>query len=225
MCGRFSLSAKPEDLSEAMPEFQAACELEPRYNIAPTQAVATVLNDGTQRIVQTRWGLIPSWARDPEMAHRLINARAETLAEKPAFKASFRRRRCLILADGFFEWQKLPGQKTKRPFYFRMQSGTPFAFAGLWDEWNDREGGVLVTSTIITTEPNELVRPIHNRMPVILPREAYTDWLNPKEREPQDLHARLAPYPAEQMDMYTVSSRVNNPADDDPECVQPLRPR
>lgn len=208
-----------------MPEFQVACAWKPRYNIAPSQPVASVLNDGSLRVVLAQWGLIPSWARDPRMGQRLINARAETLTEKPAFKEPFRQRRCLILADGFFEWQKLPGTKTKRPFYFRLKSGRPFAFAGLWDQWSDRASGLVTTCAIITTEANALVRRVHDRMPVILPPPAYERWLRPGEVDPAELRGFLAPFPGEEMESYTVSQRVNDPATDDPECIRPLRPR
>jgi putative SOS response-associated peptidase YedK len=172
----------------------------------------------------TQWGLIPSWAKDPEIGHKLINARGETLDEKPSFRNSFKRKRCLVIADGFYEWKKVPGDGAKQPYYVRMKTGKPFAFAGLWDEWNDREGGVLLTSTIITVAPNKLIKPIHSRMPAIVRREQYGAWLSMEEDRPDRLKPLLRPYPSDHMEAFPVSPRVNSPRNDDPQCVQPLEP-
>jgi putative SOS response-associated peptidase YedK len=167
--------------------------------------------------------LIPGWAKDPAMGSRMINARAETLSEKPAFKTAYRRRRCLVLADGFYEWQTSTlGEKT--PMYIRLVSGLPFAFAGLWETWHDADGSALLSCTIITTTPNDLLVSIHNRMPVILPPQAYTNWLDPAERSPLDLNPLLQPYPAALMTAYPVSKTVNNPKNDTPHCMVPLTP-
>lgn len=218
MCGRFSLTVNPEGVQAAFPGFSLPSQLAPRYNIAPTQPVAVIPNEGKQRIEYFYWGLIPSWAKDPGIGSKMINARAETLAEKPAFRAAYKRRRCLILADGFFEWRKDAGGKT--PMYIHMASGEPFAFAGLWEVWHSPDGSEIPSCTIITTEPNELIASIHNRMPVILPRDAFTEWLDPAERPASALQDLLRPFPGDQMEAYPVSTVVNNPRHDAPECIE-----
>jgi len=222
MCGRFSLTADVNAVQEAFPWVNVPPEIRPRYNVAPTQPVAVVPNDGKNQLDYFTWGLIPSWAKDPQIGSRMINARAETLAEKPAFRAAFRRRRCLILADGFFEWQQKPGQKSKTPMYIRLASGQPFAFAGLWEIWSSPDGSDILSTTIITTEPNDLMAAIHNRMPVILPPDGYTTWLATGEGNPKELSALLKPYPADQMQAYPISTLVNSPANDLPAVIQPL---
>lgn len=220
MCGRFFIALKYDDLKDAFPEFEPPHEWQPRYNIAPTQPVPVVANDGQPSISFFQWGLVPSWAKDPTIGNRMINARGETLAEKPSFRAAYRRRRCLILADGFYEWRAEPGQRTKTPLAIRLRSGAAFAFAGLWEIWRPDDTSLL-SCTIITTAPNSLIAPIHDRMPVILPRNAYATWLDPAERTPQDLQHLLSPYPAEEMVAYPVSTLVNSPANDLPECITP----
>ncbi|HQE92850.1 MAG TPA: SOS response-associated peptidase [Anaerolineae bacterium] len=220
MCGRFSLGVNLDDLIEAFPDFTFPPELSPHYNIAPSQDVAVVPNNTERRVEFFHWGLIPSWAKDPEIGNRLINARAETLAEKPSFRAAYLRRRCLILADGFYEWQTLPGSKVKQPMYIQLATKKPFAFAGLWELWRPDDTPIL-SCTIITTEPNALLAPIHNRMPVILPPEAYNLWLDPTEQKPNVLNPLLKPYPADLMIVYPVSRLVNDPANDVPDCVVP----
>ncbi len=220
MCGRFSLGLDLADLQDALPEFVFPETLAPRYNIAPSQDVAVAPNNGSGKVEFFRWGLVPFWAKDPAIGNRMINARADTLAEKPAFRAAYRRRRCLILADGFYEWQALPDRKAKTPMYVRLASGAPFAFAGLWEVWRPDDTPIF-SCTIITTEPNALMAPIHNRMPVILPPEAYTRWLDPADLPPTRLQDLLKPYPAELMLAYPVSSLVNSPTHDDPACIAP----
>ncbi len=223
MCGRYTLRLDLAALQEAFPQFSFPQEIEPRYNVAPTQDVPVVPNDGEQQVKLFHWGLIPFWAKDPGIGNRMINARSETAAEKPSFRAAFRRRRCLVLADGFFEWQKVPGSKSKVPMYVRMVSGEPFAFAGLWEVWRPEEGADPTFScTILTTEPNELIAPIHNRMPVIMPRRAYDLWLEPSELDAPTLQGLLKPYPAEALEAYPVSKMVNSPRNDDPQCIAPL---
>jgi putative SOS response-associated peptidase YedK len=200
---------------------EAPDELEPRYNIAPTQSIAVVrqFEDGLRSCDLLRWGLIPSWAKDPAIGNRTINARAETVAEKPAFRAAFRRRRCLVLADGFFEWRK---EGKKQPYYIRMRDEGPFAFAGLWERWAPgAEDSALETCNLITTDANELMRDMHDRMPVILPREDYGTWLDPAIQDTQQLLALLQPYKSEAMIANPVSTRVNNPKHDDAECIAP----
>ncbi|HOU13286.1 MAG TPA: SOS response-associated peptidase [Anaerolineae bacterium] len=220
MCGRFSLGVNLDDLVEAFPDFKFPSALAPRYNIAPSQEVAVVPNDVDRRVEFFHWGLIPSWAKDPEIGNRLINARAETLAEKPSFRAAYLRRRCLILADGFYEWQTIPDSKGKMPLYIQLASQKPFAFAGLWELWRPDDTPIL-SCTIITTEPNALLAPIHNRMPVILPPDAYDLWLDPAEQKPAALNHLLKPYPANLMTAYPVSRLVNSPANDVPACRIP----
>jgi putative SOS response-associated peptidase YedK len=221
MCGRFTLTIDPSLLREAFPGFEVPGDLAPRYNIAPTQPVAVIANDGQQQIQMFRWGLIPHWAKDPKIGNRMINARAETVAEKPSFRNAYRRRRCLVLADGFYEWRKEPGQKRKTPMYIRLQSGRPFGFAGLWETWQPDGGEALRSCTIITTTPNELVAPIHNRMPLVLAPEAYELWLDPAEQAPDRLDPWLGPYPASEMTAYPVSTLVNNPRNDSAACIVP----
>lgn len=221
MCGRFTLTAEISALQDSFPWLYIPPELAPRYNVAPSQPVAVVPNDGKDRIDFFVWGLIPSWAKDPAIGNRMINARAETLAEKPTFRAPFRRKRCLILTDGFFEWTARSDGKGKTPMYLRMVDGKPFAFAGLWDTWFSPDGSEVRSCTIITTEPNELVRPIHNRMPVILPPSAYRQWLTPGEGNITALQAMLKPYPASEMVAYPVSRLVNDPKSDRPEAILP----
>jgi putative SOS response-associated peptidase YedK len=218
MCGRYTLASNTQKLAEAFSGLEVPAELPPRYNIAPSQAVAVVANNNPHKLEFFQWGLIPSWAKDPKIGNQMINARAETLAEKASFKNAYKRRRCLVLADGFYEWKK-EEDKTKTPMYIRLASGEPFAFAGLWEIWHQGEDMVL-SCTIITTNPNELMAQIHNRMPVILPATAYEQWLNPAERPPDQLNSLLQPYPAELMTAYPVSKLVNSPRNDSPELIE-----
>lgn len=222
MCGRFTLKTPVETLAEVF-ELPAVPALSPRFNIAPSEALATVRiadKDAQRELAILRWGLVPSWADEPKVGNKMINARSETVATNEAFRSAFRRRRCLVLADGFYEWQRQ--EKRKQPFYIRMKDEAPFAFAGLWELWEGKDGAVLESCTLLTTEPNELMSPIHNRMPVILDRKAYDLWLDPEMREPDPLKALLRPYPAERMTAYPVSSLVNSPANDTPEVLEPV---
>src|SRR5439155_2817146 len=189
---------------------------EPRYNIAPSQPIAVVANSGNNQIEFFRWGLVPSWAKDPSIGNRMINARAETLAEKPMFKTALKRRRCLIPASGFYEWKKSPDGKIKTPMYIRMKGGKPFAFAGLWDRWQSPGGEELLSCTIVTGPPNTLCEEIHNRMPVILSGEDCKSWVKPEEMSAEEAAALLKSYPPEEMEAFPVSRRVNNPAADVP---------
>ncbi len=222
MCGRFTLSTPAQTLQKLF-DLPEVPELPPRYNIAPSEMLATVrLPEGkpSRGLAGLRWGLIPPWATDPDVGNRMINARAETVATSPAFRGAFRRRRCLIPADGFYEWQRQG--RYKQPFYLHMRDGSPFAFAGLWEHWKGPEGQVIESCTLITTEPSELVRPVHNRMPVILDPDDYALWLDPGMNDVEPLKALLRPYPPEQMEAYPVSQMVNSPANDDPACIAPL---
>ena len=217
MCGRFTLTIDPADLQMQLDLKEVSAQLQPRYNIAPTQPVAVVTSATDRRVEIFQWGLIPSWSKDPAMASRMINARAETIHEKPAYRGPFARRRCLVLANGFYEWKQLA--KGKQPHYISLASGGPFAFAGLWDHWTSPEGDERRTCTIITCEPNELMAQLHNRMPVILDKDVMWDWLNPAAT-PVELKAMLVPY-AKAMKAYPVSRLVNTPENDTAECLKP----
>lgn len=228
MCGRYSITSPTEAIQRVfrVPERP---NLPARYNVAPTQQVPAVRletgadGDGGRHLAMLRWGLIPFWADDISIGSRLINARAESAAEKPAFRAAFRRRRCLIVADGFFEWKK-PAAKggKKQPYRAALKDGGPFGFAGLWERWTDpQDQSVVESCTILTTEANALCRPIHDRMPVILPADAYDTWLDP-ETDPADAKALLRPYPSDAMTVHPVSTKVNAVANDGPEVVEPV---
>ncbi len=218
MCGRFSLIS---DLSELQLRFDfenPLTDYAPRFNISPTQDVLTVRwEDGYNIGEYMRWGLIPSWAKDMSIGNRAINARAETLAERPMFRTALRRRRCLILADGFYEWTGKG--KARQPMRILMTTGEPFAFAGLWETWRDPEGETIDSCTIVTTTPNDLMRPIHDRMPVILPPEHEAAWLEPTNQDSVALGELLTPYPPETMEAYPVSTFVNSPANDTPDII------
>ena len=218
MCGRFQLKPDQEWM-EAL-GVEDAPELTPRYNIAPTQEIVAVRRDvsGVRRAGYLHWGLVPSFADDPAVGNRMINARSETVARKPAFREPFRKRRCLVPADGFYEWRRVG--RARDPYLLKMADGRPFAFASLWDEWR-KSGTPLESCAILTTSANDLVARIHDRMPVILDPSAYDLWLDPEARE-EDLHAVLRPFPAERMIAVPVSPRVNSAAVDDPECERPV---
>lgn len=217
MCARFTLRTPMSVLVDQFRLEQAPQQLELRYNVAPTQPVAAVrVKDEQRRCLLFRWGLVPSWAKDLSIGSRLINARSETVAEKPSFRFAFRHRRCLVLTDGYFEWRK--EGKIKQPYYFRMADERPFAFAGLWDRWRGGEEP-LESCTVLTTEPNELTRGIHNRMPVILEESDYDLWLDPDVEDKAPLLKLLRSYDSSAMKSEPVSTRVNNVRNDDPECV------
>lgn len=223
MCGRYTLTTPGEVIAEIF-DLSEEPEVAARYNVAPTQEVAAIRADeesGERRFVTLRWGLVPHWADDPSIGNRMINARAESVADKPAFRASFKKKRCLVVADGFYEWQKVAGGK-KQPWYFRLESGEPFAFAGLWASWNRGENGPLETCTLLTTDANGLVKKAHHRMPVILAPEDVDLWLDPKATDREPLEEILRPYDPSKMIAFPVSTRVNSPANEDPSVIQPL---
>jgi len=226
MCGRYSLTTAPEAMRRLFAADGPLPNWPPRYNIAPTQTAPVVRRrSGPQgnEIALLRWGLVPSWSKGPDPALSMINARAETVATKPAYRAAFRQRRCLVPADGFFEWQTLPGaggKPAKQPYHFRMKDGAPFAFAGLWEHWQGGDGTRIESFTIIVTDANELVRPIHDRMPVILDPSSYAQWLEAKTPA-ELLQALLRPFPARAMTAIKVSTHVNNPKNDDAACIEP----
>jgi putative SOS response-associated peptidase YedK len=250
MCGRFTLTTELKVLAERFSTSPPPADLAsrvPRYNIAPTQAVIVVGDDGKRYMTQMRWGLIPSWAkaepagparRSPEetwagtgRAHGdigrykpsvgpLINARAETLAEKAAFRVALKKRRCIIPADGFYEWQKMAG--VKQPVRIILKSKEPFGFAGLWEHWMSPEGEEVLSCVIVTTAANALLKPVHDRMPAILTRQSEAVWLDPKIQETDKLLPLLRPYPSELMEFYPVSREVNSPAVDKPSIIEPV---
>ncbi len=217
MCGRYTLATPVGRLAEEFGFDSSSTEFRTSYNVAPTRQVPVVLAEGgKRRLEMLRWGLVPSWADDPGIGARMINARSETAPEKPSFRRAFRDRRCLIPADGFYEWKRENGGK--QPYYFRMQGGRPFAFAGLWESWT--KDGEIRSCAILTTAANEVVAGIHDRMPVILPSRHYEAWLNP-EAERDELNDLLVPYPGDDLETYPVSRFVNSPGNDDPRCIEP----
>jgi putative SOS response-associated peptidase YedK len=219
MCGRYMLTT-PVDALRQMFLFSERPNLAPRYNIAPTQDVPIVRrtrDGGARELIMVRWGLVPYWADDPKIGNRLINARAETVMRTAAFREAYQRRRCLVPADGFFEWQKIG--RTRQPLLVRRKDQAPFAFAGLWERSPQPGGGVLRSSTIITCPANQLVAPVHDRMPVILAPEDFERWLDPGQDQGHEL---LKPYPAPLLEAFAVSARANSPNNDDPECIAPL---
>jgi putative SOS response-associated peptidase YedK len=221
MCGRFTLRTPPKDLIEVF-QLLHTLEMMPRYNIAPTQPVAVVRQGATCREMSLlRWGLVPSWAKDTKIGASLINARADTIATKPSFRTAFKRRRCLIPADGFYEWKKGEG-KTKQPFYIRLKKDYPFAFAGLWEHWEGPDNSAIDSCTIVTTDANETLRTLHDRMPVILREEDYDRWLDPKIQDPTELGELLKPYSSEEMTAFPISTLVNNARNESAQCIEPL---
>jgi putative SOS response-associated peptidase YedK len=221
MCGRFTL-VDLSQFTDLFPWIRPPDQPAPaRYNIAPSQPVAVVINDPQPKIEFFQWGLVPHWAKDPSIGNRMINARAESLARKNAFRIPLKRRRCLIPASGFFEWRKNP-DRSRTPMYLTRRDGRPMCFGGLWDVWHSPAGGELRTCTIITTDANELAASVHDRMPLILEESAWQRWLAPGEVEPRELEPLLAPFPAEAMRMHPVSRIVNSPGTDAPECIRPV---
>jgi putative SOS response-associated peptidase YedK len=231
MCGRFT-QAQIAELDREVFKLLEIPRLEPRYNVAPTQDVAVVREGGRgeerrgergsrgRTLAFIKWGLVPHWTDDPTIGNRLINARAETADQKPAFRDAFRERRCLVPADGFYEWQRT--SHGKQPYYVRLADGGVLAFAGLWDRWVSPDGEPLESFTILTTKPNDVVAPIHDRIPVILPPDGYDRWLDPAAVRRRDLEELLQPYPADAMTAYPVSRYVNSPRNEGPQCVEPL---
>jgi putative SOS response-associated peptidase YedK len=227
VCGRFSLGAASDVLAEIF-DLDEAPVLAPRYNIAPSQAVAIVRAvDGKRQLEMMHWGLIPSWDREPTVGYRMINARAESAAEKPAYRRALRERRCLVLADGFYEWQRR-GSGRKRPHYITRRDRRPFAIAGLWERWRDpqrADAAPLLSCTLLTTAPNELVAELHDRMPVILDGADHPLWLDPEVREADRVKPLLRALPASELCAFEVSTLVNSAAFDGPECCAPLAPQ
>ena len=221
MCGRFTITLEPAFFQQELDLGKILSEWTPRYNTAPSQDIPVVSNPVARDVVMLRWGLIPHWAKDPAIGSRMINARSETIQEKTSFKNAFKQRRCLILADGFYEWQKSSRRGVpKVPYYFQLMDGAPFTFAGIWETWRSPEGEEVRTCSIITCTPNDLVASVHNRMPVILDKTTCWDWL---VDQPADaLQAMLIPYSASRMRSHAVGLTVNNPRNNTAECIQPL---
>ncbi len=225
MCGRFTLRAPASLIAEQFSLFDLP-SLPPRYNIAPTQTVAVVRQVGepggaARELVNLRWGLIPHWAKDPAIGNKMINARSESVAEKPAYRTALRRRRCLVAADGFYEWQ--PGGRRKQPYFIHMKDDKPFGFAGLWETWEGPENSYIESCTIITTDANALMAPIHDRMPVIVEPTDYDLWLDTSIQDPTRFLPLLRPYQAGLLVAEPVGTRVNSPANDDAACTAPLK--
>ena len=220
MCGRFVLSLSTVDIIKKFAVDKVLGESIPSYNIAPTQMVSGIVNDGSNCLVQFQWGLIPSWAKDPSIGSKMINARAETLSGKPSFKKAFKQQRCLIISDGFYEWRK--DGKAKTPYFIRLKAHELFGFAGLFDIWTSSKGEKTKSCTIITTESNELLKPVHSRMPVIIPKDDEPLWLNPAMQNEKQIFPVLKQYPSEKMECYEVSKTVNSPANNSPDCIKPV---
>lgn len=216
MCGRFTLTADAEAIQQAF-NLETLPNIAPRYNVAPSQPVAVITNEQPKELTFHQWGLIPSWAKDPIIGNRMINARSETAHEKPSFRSALKRRRCLIPATGFYEWPS----KGSPPVYIKMQEETLFAFAGLWEIWHSPEGSEVRSCTILTGDTNDLLAQYHHRMPIILPPERYGDWLRPDEMTVPEAQSMFRPYDADKMYAYEVSKLVNSPSNDSPECIQP----
>lgn len=220
MCGRFSLTVCSEQISKRF-NLSKVPKIQPRYNIAPSQDIATVVQSKAGEETQfqwMRWGLVPHWAKDIKIGYKLINARVETVAEKPAFRSAIKQRRCLILADGFYEWQHQG--KQKQPYYFQLESAELFAFAGLWETWNSSEDEQVVSCTILTTAADEVVNPIHERMPIIVPSQYYEMWLDPEITQPQKILPLVTESDRTSLQAKPVSTMVNNPKCDRAECLE-----
>ncbi|MFX1484346.1 MAG: SOS response-associated peptidase [Promethearchaeota archaeon] len=221
MCGRFSLLTYAEALAKRFNIEEMIDRPEPIYNIAPMQLVTTIVQRETRQLVKMKWGLVPFWAEDYRIGIRMINARAETLDDKPAYRVAFKKRRCLIIADGFYEWQKMG--KVKKPIHVRLKSREPFAFAGLYEYWDKTKSGqTLLSCAIVTTTPNEAMKSIHHRMPVILRPEFEDRWLDPENTDVSELKSMLIPYPSVEMEVFEVSKFVNSPQNQGVECILPV---
>jgi putative SOS response-associated peptidase YedK len=222
MCGRIIQHSPPSAYADLFGIEECLGETPPRYNLAPSQPmlVARTAPGGKPELTYLRWGLVPSWSKGPDSRFSLINARVETVAEKPAYRGPFRYRRCLIPTEGFYEWK--PAQGGKQPYLIRMRSGAPFALAGLWDHWQDPNGSELETCTIIVTEANSVITPIHDRMPVILPPEVWDTWLDPHQQDSRALRSLLVACDPEPMEAFPVSWAVNNTRNDEPSLIEPV---
>jgi len=218
MCGRFTIITPPAELGERFNVEKFPSDLKPNYNVAPSQNIPVILNEMPKEIVMVRWGLIPFWAKDIKIGYRMINAKAETIMEKTSYKRPFQKQRCLIIADSFFEWKKSPDGKI--PYRIMMKNEKPFAFAGIWEKWKDPKGKEIKSCSIITAKPNSLVKKIHDRMAVILPKKKEKDYLINKDTE--SLLKLLKPYPADEMKAYEISTLINSPSNNNKEVLKPV---
>jgi putative SOS response-associated peptidase YedK len=221
MCGRFVRKSTITVIEDEFDIYEVQWAFEPSYNVAPSQDVACVIGNGGNRLVKFRWGLVPFWAKDPSIGYKMINARAETLTQKRSFARPFKKHRCLVVADGFYEWRKMAEGKRKIPMYVRMREERPFGFAGLYENWKAKDGTILQTCTIITTRPNELMIPIHSRMPAIIAPDKRKLWLDTEVQDPDLLMPLLTPYNSKELEAYEVSKRVNSPTYNEPDCIKP----
>ncbi|HEX4492003.1 MAG TPA: SOS response-associated peptidase [Acidimicrobiia bacterium] len=228
MCGRYVSVSSPARLAEVLHVDEVrADDAEPDYNVTPRAEVPVVAETKDHRRVldRVRWGLVPSWAKDVSVGDRLINARADTVATKPAYRRAFERRRCLMPADGFYEWRAVPGQKVKQPYFIARADREPMVFAGLYEVWRDRsdpDAEWMRTCALITTDANEKLAPIHDRMPVVLPEDAWGEWLDPENRDTESLHDLLVPAPSDEFIAYPISRLVNKPENQGPELLEPV---
>lgn len=222
MCARVTLRSNAEKIREefGISESQPSPDFRPSYNVSPGTEVLAVVRNGENRLALFRWGLVPSWARDPSIGNRLINARAETLARRPAYRDALLKRRCLVVVDGFYEWRKEGGRSI--PFFVHMTTNAPFGLAGLYEHWRSPEGRDVATCTVVTSRANQLLGAIHDRMPAIIAREERDAWLDPHTRDLAALGKLLQPFPPEKMEAYRVSAFVNSATHDSPECIRPL---
>jgi putative SOS response-associated peptidase YedK len=222
VCGRYTIAEVYELYQHRFNFGNTDVVFKPSYNVAPGQTIPVLASEERRTLKLMRWGLVPFWAKDERIGNRMINALAETVGERPSFRRSFSDRRCLVLGDGYYEWKKVPGQRGKTPMLFTLESGEPFAFAGLWDCWCGPEGRQIHTYTIITTEANDLSRPIHNRMPVILKQGDEDQWVDPENKDVEHLSGLLVPYKSKLMKAHEVSRLVNSPSNNSPDCIRPI---
>ncbi len=223
MCGRFVMHLSVTEVTDEFDVYDVEWVWEPSYNIAPGQNIAGILKkDGNKSLTALRWGLIPSWAKDEDIGYRIINARTETLAQKPTFSRPFKTQRCIIPANGFYEWRQEEDKRRKTPFYLQLRSGKPMGFAGLYDIWKSKDGTIVTSCTIITTTPNELVQQLHNRMPVILEPNKREVWLDKTIQDPRELMPLLKPFDAHEMESFEVSNMVNSIRFNSPDCIKPI---
>ena len=219
MCGRFAQFTVLEYLQSRFPIDTVACEITPSYNVAPSQEILSIIRRKENRLLKLHWGMVPFWVKDIKKAAKPINARVETAAEKPSFKTAFKHRRCLILADGFYEWKKIGSRK--QPWFLTLPEKRPFAFAGLWDAWTGEDGSVYHSCTILTTAASDSIREIHHRMPIILNPDAFYEWLNPDNQDISKLEILLREQIVQEFIAYPVSTDVNSPKNNDPKCIKP----
>ena len=219
MCGRFAQFTVLENLQSRFPIGTVACEITLSYNVAPSQEILSIIRRKENMLLKLHWGIVPFWVKDIKKAAKPINARVETAAEKPSFKAAFKYRRCLILADGFYEWKKIGSRK--QPWFLTLPEKRPFAFAGLWDAWTGEDGAVYHSCTILTTAASDSIREIHHRMPIILHPDAFYEWLNPNNQDTSKLEMLLREQTVQEFIAYPVSTYVNSPKNNDPKCIRP----